>query len=247
MSEPRIDAIIPVRDEEETLPGVLRSLPRPPLRRTIVVDNGSRDQSARRAREAGAEVIHEPRRGYGRACLSALSHLESDPPEFVVFLDADGSDDPADLPRLLAPLLEERAEMVIGSRILGRAEPGALNTAQRLGAWVSGWCLGLLFGRRHTDLGPFRAARYKPLLHLGMADPTWGWTVEMQARAARAGWRVLEIPVHYRRRRGGRSKISGSPAVAVRAAARILWTLAKVAWSRKDFPTSHPDHGSSPA
>jgi len=242
--------IIPVRNEEETLPGVLRSLQRAPLqnaplRRLVVADNGSGDQSAARAREAGAEVVHEPRRGYGRACLSALSHLEADPPDIVVFLDGDGSDDPADLPRLLAPLLEGRAEMVIGSRTLGRSEPGALNAAQQIGGWVAGWCLGLLFGRRHTDLGPFRAARYRALRQLGMSDPTWGWTVEMQARAARAGWRVIEIPVGYRRRRGGRSKISGSPLIAARAAARILWTLAKVAWSRRPDPTPHPDHGSS--
>lgn len=239
--------ILPVRDEQQTLPGVLRSLPRPPLRRIIVVDNGSRDLSARRAHEEGAEVIHEPRRGYGRACLRGLSHLQADPPELVVFLDADGSDDPGDLPHLLAPLLEGRAEMVIGSRILGRCEPGALNWAQRLGSWFAGWCLGFLFGRRHTDLGPFRAVRYRSLLELGMSDPTWGWTVEMQARAARAGWRVIEIPVCYRLRRGGRSKISGSPAVAVRAAARILWTLARVCISGDPSSTDRPGHGPSPA
>lgn len=251
LSDPRIDAILPVRDEEETLPAVLASLPRPTVRRVVVVDNGSRDRSAERARAGGAEVAHEPRRGYGSACLRGLAHLEADPPDIVVFLDADGSDDPADLPRLLAPLLEGRADLVLGSRTLGRREPGALNLAQRLGAWVAGWSLGILFGCRCTDLGPFRAARYAPLRALGMRDATWGWTVEMQARAAHAGWRIVEVPVHYRRRRAGRSKISGSPAGAARAAVRILWTLARLAWSaRRDVltpPSRHPGRGASPA
>jgi len=248
---PAIDAILPVLDEEQTLPGVLASLPRPPLRRVVVVDNGSRDRSAELARAAGAEVVHEPRRGYGSACRRGLEHLRQDPPDIVVFMDADGSDDPADLPRLLAPLLEQRAELVIGSRTLGRLEPGALTQAQRLGGWLAGWGLGLLFGRRCTDLGPFRAARYAPLCELGMRDSTWGWTVEMQARAARGGWRIIEVPVHYRPRRAGASKISGSPVVAVRAGARILWTLARLAWMTRGAGLTHqspnPDRGSSPA
>jgi glycosyltransferase involved in cell wall biosynthesis len=235
---PRIDAIIPVLDEERTLPSVIESLPRPPVRRIVVVDNGSRDRSAALAETAGAEVVREPRRGYGGACLRGLAHLAADPPDIVVFLDADGSDDPADLPRLVAPLLEGRADLVIGSRLLGRREPGALTLAQRLGGWVAGWCLGALFGRRFTDLGPFRAARYARLMLLGMRDPTWGWTVEMQARAARAGWEILEVPVSYRRRQAGRSKISGSPLGALRAAGKILWTLAKLAWS------AEREHGS---
>lgn len=246
-----VDAIIPVRDEEQTLPDVLASLPRPPLRRLVVVDNASRDRSAERAHRAGAEVVREPRRGYGGACLRGLAHLEADPPEVVVFLDADGSDDPLDLPRLLAPLLEGRADLAIGSRTLGRREPGSLTPAQRLGSWIAGWGLGILFGRRFTDLGPFRAARYAPLRALGMRDTTWGWTIEMQARAARAGWRIVEVPVHYRRRRGGRSKISGSWTGSLRAASRILWTLGRLAVSLRRgalTPRSrHSGRGPSPA
>ncbi len=228
---------------------MLASLPRPPVRRRIVVDNGSRDRSAERAAAAGAEVVREPRRGYGAACLRGLSHLESDPPDLVVFLDADGSDDAGDLPRLLAPLVEGRAELVVGSRILGSREPGSLTAAQRLGSWVAGWGLAVLFGRRFTDLGPFRAARYAPLRRLGMRDTTWGWTIEMQARAARAGWRVIEIPVRYRRRRGGRSKISGSWVGATRAAARILWTLLWLAVHVRpqDVTPARPDPGRGPS
>jgi len=224
-----IDAIIPVLNEEQTLPAVLASLPRPLLRRVIVVDNGSRDRSVQVARGGGAHVVEEPRRGYGRACLAALEYIAGDPPEAIVFMDGDGSDDPADLERLLAPIAEHRADLVIGSRSLGRSEAGALNLTQRLGNWIAGWMLGLLFGRRYTDLGPFRCARYDALRNLGMRDTTWGWTVEMQARASRAGWSVLEVPVAYRRRRGGRSKISGDLVGASRAAVKIIWTLGRLA------------------
>ena len=229
MSLSAIDAIIPVLDEEQALPAVLASLPRPPLRRVIVVDNGSRDRSVQVARAGGAHVVEEPRRGYGRACLTALEHVASDPPEAIVFMDGDGSDDPADLERLLAPIAEHRADLVIGSRTLGRSEAGALNLTQRLGNWIAGWMLGLLFGRRYTDLGPFRCVRYDSLRALGMRDTTWGWTVEMQARASRAGWSVIEVPVAYRRRRSGRSKISGDLVGASRAAVKILWTLGRLA------------------
>jgi glycosyltransferase involved in cell wall biosynthesis len=248
-SEPRIDVIIPARDEEAALPLVLRALPRPPLRRVVVVDNASRDRTAEAARGAGAEVAAEARLGYGAACLRGLAHLGSAPPDIVVFMDADGSDDPADLPRLLAPLLEGRADLSLGSRLLGTAEPGSLTSAQRLCGWFTGVCLGLLFGRRTTDLGPLRAARFAPLCALGMRDRTWGWTVEMQGRAARAGWRIVEVPVHYRRRAAGRSKISGSLLGSVRAAARILWILARLAVERAGGAgqtlTRHPDRGSS--
>ncbi|MEE9218161.1 MAG: glycosyltransferase family 2 protein [Acidobacteriota bacterium] len=230
-------------DEEQALPGVLASLPRPPLRRVVVVDNGSRDRSAELARAAGAEVLQEPRRGYGRACLRGLAHLEANPPELVVFLDGDGSDDPADLERLLAPLREGRADLVIGSRTLGRRQAGALNLPQRIGNWAAGWLLGLLFGRRFTDLGPFRIARYAALRDLGMRDPTWGWTVEMQARAIRAGWRILEVPVRYRRRQGGRSKISGDLVGALRAAGKIFWTLGWLFCSARQHRSPSPRPG----
>jgi glycosyltransferase involved in cell wall biosynthesis len=248
-SGPRIDVILPARDEEEALPAVLRALPRPPLRRIVVVDNGSRDRTAAAARAAGAEVAVEPRPGYGAACLRGLAHLESSPPDIVVFMDADGSDDPGDLPRLLAPLLEGRADLSLGSRLLGAAEPGSLTAAQRLCGWLTGVCLGLLFGRRTSDLGPLRAARFELLRALGMRDRTWGWTVEMQGRAARAGWRIVEVPVRYRRRAAGRSKVSGSLVGSMRAAARILWTLATLALERgagaTPALTRRPDRGPS--
>jgi hypothetical protein len=214
-----------------------------------VVDNASRDGTTEAARSAGAEVATEAQPGYGAACLRGLAHLGSDPPDIVVFMDADGSDDPADLPRLLAPLLEGRADLSLGSRLLGVAEPGSLTLAQRWCGWFTGVCLGLLFGSRTTDLGPLRAARFAPLCALGMRDRTWGWTVEMQGRAARAGWRIVEVPVRYRQRAAGRSKISGSFLGSLRAAARILWILAKLALERSGAAapplTRHPDRGSS--
>ena len=199
-----------------------------PLAAVVVVDNGSQDATARRARDAGARVVSEPRAGYGRACLAGLAHLARDPPEIVVFADADRSDDPADLAALVAPIAAGDADLVIGSRRLGqragRVEPGALLPQARWGNALACALMRLRWGARFTDLGPFRAARWDALERLGMADPTFGWTVEMQVRALRAGLAWAEVPVAYRRR-VGRSKISGTVNGTVRAGAKILWTV----------------------
>jgi cellulose synthase/poly-beta-1,6-N-acetylglucosamine synthase-like glycosyltransferase len=219
-----IDAIIPALDEERTIGVVVRSLPRPPLREIVVVDNGSRDATARVAAAAGARVVAEPRRGYGAACLRGIEALYADA-EIVVFLDGDGADDPADLDDLLAPLLEGRADLVVGSRARGARETGALAPAQRIGNAIACAWLRARFGIAATDLGPFRAIRADALRRLGMRDRGYGWTLEMQLRAGRKGLRVVEVPVRYRRRAAGSSKVSGTVAGTLGAATKILGRL----------------------
>jgi len=222
-----VAVVIPALDEEQALPRVLAALPPGVADTVIVVDNGSRDRTAAVARAGGAVVVHEARRGYGAACLAGLAHLAARPPELVAFLDADASDDPAQLPELLAPLCEGRADLVVGSRVLGGAEPGALGAVQIAGNRLAVALLALLFGVRYTDLGPFRAIRWEGLSRLAMRDRGYGWTVEMQARAARAGLRAIEVPVRYRRRIG-RSKISGTLRGVLGAGWKILFTIARV-------------------
>ncbi len=218
------DAVIPALNEAESLGLVLDALPRPPIRRVVVADNGSTDATARVAREHGAIVVFEPHRGYGAACLEALHALKADPPDVVLFLDADGSDDPAEAPAVLAPILEGRADLVVGSRVLGLREPGALSPHARFGNWLATRLIAAFYGARYTDLGPFRAIRYDALVGLEMKDRDFGWTVEMQVKAARRGLRHIEVPVRYRRR-VGRSKISGTVGGSVRAGVKILGTV----------------------
>lgn len=220
-----VDAVIPALDEAESIGAVLDSLPRAFLRRLVVCDNGSRDGTADVARAHGALVVPEPRRGYGSACLRALAVLREDPPDTVLFLDADGSDDPADLPSLLQPIADGRADLVIGSRALGEREPGALTPQARFGNALATALIRTFYGAHWTDLGPFRAVRWEALERLGMRDPDFGWTVEMQVKAARAGLRGVEVPVRYRRR-VGRSKIAGTLSGSVRAGVKILGTIA---------------------
>ena len=226
----RVSLVIPARDEQASVGAVvaeMRAQP-VPLAAVVVVDNGSRDATASRAAAAGATVVSEPRAGYGRACLAGLALLAAAPPDVVVFADADRSDDPADLAALVAPVLDGRADLVIGSRRLGqlagRVERGALLPQARWGNWLACALMRLRWGARFTDLGPFRAVRWDALERLGMRDETFGWTVEMQVRALRAGLRWTEVPVAYRRR-VGRSKISGTVNGTVRAGAKILWTV----------------------
>lgn len=220
----RVDAIIPALDEAESLGRVLDLLPSPPVRRVIVADNGSTDSTSRIARDHGATPVFEPRRGYGAACLKGIEALAHDPPDVVLFLDADLSDDPTEAGTLLGPILEGRADLVIGSRTQGVREPGALTSHARFGNWLATRLLKALYGVRYTDLGPFRAIRYDSLRKLGMADRDFGWTIEMQVKAARLGLRHVEVPVRYRRR-VGRSKISGTLGGSLRAGLKILSTI----------------------
>ncbi|MFL6198877.1 MAG: glycosyltransferase family 2 protein [Thermoanaerobaculia bacterium] len=227
-----IDVVIPALNEERSLPSVLADLPRPPVRRIVVADNGSTDGTARVAREGGAEVVAAPRRGYGSACLAGLDHLRrTGPPDIVVFVDADWSDHPEELPSLIAPILAGEADLVIGSRILGRREPGALLPQARAGNLVACAMIRLLYGHRFTDLGPFRAIRWQALERIGMSDPDFGWTAEMQVKALRHGLRCAEVPVSYRRRVGV-SKITGTVSGTVRAGYKILWTVLRYSRGR---------------
>ncbi len=220
-----ISLIIPALDEEHAIGALLGAVDRTLIRDVIVGDNGSRDATAEVARAGGAEVVGVAERGYGAACAGALSRLRDDI-DVVVFMDADGSDDPAEIPLLLAPILENRADLVIGSRALGTVEPGALTPQQRFGNWLATRLIESIYGHRYTDLGPFRAIRRELLDRIDMQDRRYGWTVEMQVRALQLGARVAEVPVRYRKR-VGRSKISGTVSGVMKAGWWILYTIFK--------------------
>ncbi|MDD9944480.1 MAG: glycosyltransferase family 2 protein [Myxococcales bacterium] len=220
-----VDVVIPALNEASSLPLVLGEVPSS-VRRVVVADNGSSDGTGSVARGAGAEVVWEPRRGYGSACLAALSHLASDPPEAVVFLDGDHSDHPGELPRLVSPIAAGHAELVIGSRTRGRHAPGALTPQQIVGNWLACELIYRRYGVRFTDLGPFRAITWRALSELRMVDRDYGWTVEMQLKAARDGLRCTEVPVSYRQR-VGQSKVSGTVRGTIGASFKILSWLAR--------------------
>lgn len=218
---------MPALDEEASIGRVLESLPAGP--RVVVCDNGSTDRTAEVARAAGATVVREERRGYGQACLTALAEvhrLGAGPDDLVCFLDADFSDDPTELDQVLAPLRASEADLVIGSRVLGEREPGALLPQARWGNWLATRCIRWVTGVEFTDLGPFRALRQGQLQSLEMEDRAFGWTVEMQLKAASRGLRCVEVPVSYRRRIG-KSKITGTVRGTVMASATILSILGK--------------------
>lgn len=226
----RVVVVIPALNEQEGVVEVLRRLPR--VGRVVVVDNGSTDATAERAREAGAEVVAEPRRGYGSACLAGLAAIESsiaeraDSPRVVVFLDADAADEPELLPRLVGPVLAGEQDLVIGSRMLGEREPGAMPPQAAFGNRLATRLMRWGWGAPYTDLGPFRAIGYDALRRLRMRDTNYGWTIEMQLKAWRLGMRVAEVPVPYRRRIG-QSKISGTLRGSVAAGAKILASLVR--------------------
>lgn len=227
---PRVAVVIPALDEEQAIGGVLDALDRGLVAQLLVADNGSRDRTAELARAHGAEVVLVPERGYGAACLGALARVAPEI-EVVAFMDADGADDPAELASLVEPIARGEADLVIGSRVLGRAERGSLTPPQRFGNWLATRLIHLLHGQRYTDLGPFRAVRRTTLDRIGMCDRRFGWTVEMQVRALQVGARVCERPVSYRRR-VGRSKISGTFAGVVGAGWGILGTVLKLTLRR---------------
>lgn len=227
-----VSVIIPALNEEETIADVVRNVPREIASEIIVVDNGSDDRTAEQAREAGARVVAEPRRGYGRACAAGVSALGPDC-EIVVFLDGDGSDCPELMPCLVEPIIRERYDVVIGSRTRGEREAGSLNFQQVFAGRIAGLLVQLLYGVGYTDMCPFRAIRHDALAGLGMREETYGWNLEMQMRAARAGLRVLEVPVNHRRRAGGKSKVSGTLRGTLLAGTRILATLARIAMERR--------------
>ncbi|HEV2912910.1 MAG TPA: glycosyltransferase family 2 protein [Pyrinomonadaceae bacterium] len=228
----RISVVIPALNEEACIGEVVRTIPRTVAGEVIVVDNGSDDRTAERAREAGARVAPEPRRGYGRACLAGVRALGPDC-EIVVFLDGDGSDCPELMERLVGPIIAGTHDFVIGSRTRGKREPGSMNFQQVFAGRVAGLLLRLIYGVRYTDMCPFRAIRRDCLERLGMREETYGWNLEMQMRAAREGLRILELPVDHRCRIGGESKVSGTLTGTLRAGTRILATLARVALEKQ--------------
>jgi len=223
----RVSVVIPALNEEEPIGDVVRAIPRGIVHEVLVVDNGSTDATAERARAAGARVVSEPRRGYGRACQAGIAAV-ADNCEVIVFLDGDGSDCPELVPLLVEPILAGRQDFVIVSRIRGRREPGSMTPPQLAAGWIAGLLLRLLYGVRYSDMCPFRAIRRDALQSLGMAEETYGWNLEMQMRAAKAGLRILELPVDHRARRGGRSKVSGNLSGSVKAIGRITWTFLRL-------------------
>ena len=217
-----ISVIIPAFNEEASIEKVIADIPKAQVKEIIVVDNASTDRTAEIARSAGAVVVRERRRGYGYACLAGIAAVDS--PEIVVFLDGDYSDFPSEMTSLVEPIRSGEAEMVIGSRTRGVREKGALLPQARIGNALATFLIRLLFGVRYTDLGPFRAIRYDRLLEMDMQDKTFGWTVEMQVKAAKMGLQVREVPVSYRKR-VGKSKITGTLKGTLLAGYKILTTI----------------------
>jgi glycosyltransferase involved in cell wall biosynthesis len=216
----RIALVIPALDEAATIADVVRGVDRNLVDRVVVVDNGSVDATAEEATEAGALVVSESRRGYGSACLAGIAAVPE--ADVLVFMDGDGSDDPTEIESLVARLVERDLDMVVGSRTRGECESGALTPVQAFGNLLTCSLVRLFWGVRFTDLGPFRVVRREALRRLAMRDPDFGWTIEMQVKAAQQQLRVEEIPVRYRRRQGGQSKVSGTVIGSYRAGRRIL-------------------------
>lgn len=230
--KPYVSVIIAALNEEAAIAQVIHSVPQNVADEIVVVDNGSKDRTAEVARTAGARVVKEPIPGYGRAFRAGLRSI-SPQCEIVVFLDGDGSDCPEMMDRLVTPIIKGTADFVIGSRTRGVRERGSMNFHQVVAGYMVGLLLRLLYGVRSTDMGPFRAIRRETLEGLGLREETYGWPLEMQMRAAQAHIRTIEVPVDYRRRSGGHSKIAGTVRGSVLAATRILITLARTAIQRR--------------
>ncbi|MGB8344769.1 MAG: glycosyltransferase family 2 protein [Ktedonobacteraceae bacterium] len=220
----KVAIVIPALNEEAALSHLLPQIPVGVAQWIIVADNGSADQTANVARAAGAIVASEAQRGYGRACLKGFKTARSLGAEIVVFMDGDGSDDPADLPMMLAPVSEGRADFVIGSRVSRRAKRGAIPPQARLGNWLVSRLIRLLYHVRLSDIGSFRVIRGAALQALNMREMTFGWPVEMLVKAARAKYQIVELPIHYRQRSHGRSKVAGTISGSIKAAWYMLRT-----------------------
>ena len=222
---PRVAVVIPVFNERDSLPLVVRAIPEGLVDEIVVVDNGSTDGTDSIARGLPVRLVRESRRGYGSACLAGVAALAQRPPDVLVFLDGDFSDHPEEMPRLL-DAIDAGADLVIGSRALGQRERGALLPQARFGNALACRLILWLSGHRYTDLGPFRAIRWDAYRRLGMRDTSFGWTCEMQVKAVRARLPIAEVPVSYRKRIGV-SKITGTVGGTLRAGAKILWTIAR--------------------
>ena len=229
-----VSVVIPALNEEDPIGGVVRAILATGVpREVIVVDNGSTDATAERARAAGAKVVAEPLRGYGRACRAGVNAMSS-ASEVMVFLDGDGSDCPEFMSQLVQPIIAGTHDFVIGSRTRGQREPGSMNFQQVASGYMAGFILRLLYGVRFTDMSPFRAIRPETLRQLGMREETYGWNLEMQMRVGRAKLRVLEIPVNHRCRTGGQSKVSGTLRGTFVAGSRIIATFLRIVFERTE-------------
>lgn len=226
MSKPVITVIIPAYNEEQSIGKVIADIPRSIVTHVIVVNNNSNDSTVEVAKKAGAIVLDEPRRGYGWACLKGIEHSKSLHTEIVVFLDGDYSDYPQEIPDVLAPIFETDMDMVIGSRVLGKREKGSLTPQQVFGNWLATKLIRLFYRAKFTDLGPFRAIKSNSLEQLKMADKTYGWTIEMQIKAAKHKMKFCEVPVNYKKRIGV-SKVSGTVKGTVLAGIKIIFAVFK--------------------
>jgi glycosyltransferase involved in cell wall biosynthesis len=221
--------VIPALNEVEVIAEVVRSVPRTIVNKIIVVDNGSTDATAQAAKNAGAIVVSQPTRGYGRACRVGMNAAVKAGADIVVFIDGDGGDCPEFMNELILPIQENRFDFVIGSRTRGTRELGSLNTQQIFAARLAGWLMRVRYGVNFTDMSPFRAIRSELLRSLPMREETYGWNLEMQMLVAQKRARILEIPVNHRRRRGGVSKVSGTFKGTILATFRIAATFFRVA------------------
>lgn len=227
---PNIQVIIPAYNEESSIGKVLEAIPKDLVTEVIVVSNASTDNTDEVARTKGATVLREEQKGYGNACLKGMNYIaekaKDQQPDIVVFIDGDYSDYPEQMPELVAPILAGKADMVIGSRASGEREKGSMMPQQIFGNWLATTLIRWFYNYEFTDLGPFRAIDYSKLLLLKMEDKTFGWTVEMQVKAARKKLICTEIPVNYRQRIGV-SKVTGTIYGSVMAGYKILWTIFK--------------------
>ena len=230
------DVLIPAWNEEESLPLVLKDIPGEHVRKVVVCNNGSTDRTAAVAKECGAVVIDQPERGYRNACLAGIEYLKNlsnpEQPDIVVFLDGDYSDYPEELPEIIKPIILGNADLVVGSRRLGKMEPGAMTLPQRFGNWLAPFLIRIIWGYKFSDLGPFRAIRWDKLLALDIQDKNYGWTVEMQVKAAKQKLICVEVPVKYRKRARGKSKVSGTIKGAFMAGFIILNTIFKAIFQK---------------
>ena len=227
-NKPKVVVIIPAYNEENSVGKVIAEIPKHIVDEVIVVNNNSNDDTRINAANAGAIVIDETKQGYGNACLKGIAYIEflETKPEIIVFIDADYSDFPEEIAALIKPILEDKMDMIIGSRALGNREKGSMTPQQLFGNWLATTLIRLFYGVKYTDLGPFRAIKYSKLLEMNMQDKTYGWTVEMQLKAAKLHFNTTEIPVKYRIRIG-QSKISGTVKGTIMAGYKIITTIFK--------------------
>lgn len=225
---PKIVVIIPAVNEEASIGKVVKAIPRPLVDTIIVGNNGSKDKTAEVAEKTGAVVVNEPRPGYGWACLKGMEYAAQmeDKPDIIVFIDGDFSDYPEEMPDVVAPIIENDIDLVIGSRALGAKEKGSMTFPQRFGNWLATRLMRIFYRVRCTDLGPFRAIKYDALMKLGMSDKTYGWTIEMQLRAAKHKLTYTEVPVNYKKRIG-KSKVSGTIKGTILAGYKIIFAIFK--------------------